>query len=146
MSTITTSRLLTAGLAPFDWQGPSWLPLLGNPIRIEEYLDGQAYVLRVEAPGVDPAKDVTITYQEGTLRLEIRRGDERAEKAHSEFHYGVYGRTVTLPAGVAEKSIHATYTNGILEITATIVDSTPGQRAIPVTVTAARPTTNGAKH
>jgi HSP20 family protein len=133
MST-TTSRLLPAALAPFEWSPLSWLQLAPNMVRVEESLDGQAYTLRAEVPGIDPVKDLTVTYHDGSLRVQIRREDVRKDRAHSEFHYGLYGRTVALPAGVDERSIHAAYRDGILEITAKVVDEEETFRKIPVTV------------
>src|ERR1043166_3882579 len=101
MST-TGSRLLPAALAPFDWAPLSWLAAGSGPLRIEESLDASTYTLRAEVPGIDPGKDLTVTYRDGALRVQIRRDDVRKDKAHSEFHYGLFGRTVHLPAGVDE--------------------------------------------
>lgn len=131
MSTSTTQARPSA-LALLDFAPLSWLQLAPNMVRIEESLDGPAYTLRAEVPGIDPAKDLTVTYHDGALRVQIRREDARKDKAHSEFHYGLYGRTVALPAGVDEHSIHAAYHDGILEITAKVVDEEQTYRKIPV--------------
>jgi len=139
----TTSRLLHVGLVPLDWTSQSWRQLIPSAVRIEESLDGPTYVLRAEAPGVDPAKDVTVVYHDGALRLEIRRADVREDKTRTEFHYGTYGRTVSLPDGVDEESIKASYHDGILEITATLTEPTDDYRTIPVTV---EPTKHAGKH
>ena len=112
----------------------SWLPMMPSQVRIEEHVEGQAYTLRVEAPGINPAKDVNVVYRDGSLHIQLSRVDERAEKTHTEFHYGTYGRTVLLPAGVDEGSIHAQYRDGILEITAKLIDQQSGIRTIPVEV------------
>ena len=130
----TTSRLLHVGLVPFDWTTQPWRQFMPSSVRIEESIDGPTYVLRAEAPGVDPAKDVTVVYHDGALRLEIRRADVREDKTRSEFHYGTYGRTVSLPDGVDEESIKASYRDGILEITATVAEPADTYRKIPVTV------------
>ena len=39
------------------------------------------------------------------------------ERAHSEFRYGVFARTIALPTGALEDSAVARYRDGILEIT-----------------------------
>ena len=141
----TTSRLLHVGLVPFDWTPQTLRQLVPNSVRIEENIDGPTYVLRAEAPGINPANDVTVVYHDGALRLEIRRADLREEKTRSEFHYGTYSRTVSLPDGVDEESIKASYRDGILEITATLAEPTEVYRAIPVTVPPVKHTGEG-KH
>ena len=112
----------------------SLLAMLTNPVRIEEYTDGKTYTLRAEVPGVDPEKDVTVTYFDGALRLQIRRADGRKDKTHTEFNYGTYDRTVPMAAGVDENSIKASYSDGILEIHAKLADTQDAHRTIPVTV------------
>ncbi len=111
---------LRGNLTPFDWADLSWFPFVEPTIRIEEFLDESRYVVRAELPGVDPAKDLDLTYVEGALRLTVRRTGDHREKGRSEFHYGSFHRTITLPAGTKDDTIRARYANGILEVTATI--------------------------
>jgi HSP20 family protein len=141
----TSTRLLPASFVPFDWPHLSWFPTVPSTLRIEESVDEQLYTLRAEIPGIDPAKDVTVVYHDGTLRLEIHRSDVRKDKTHTEFHYGNYGRTVTLPEGVVEESIHATYRDGILEITAKVAAPVEAYKTIPVTTEMPKHPANG-KH
>lgn len=140
-----TSRLLNAGLAPLDWTLPALRQRVPGAVRIEESIDGPAYELRAEAPGLDPAKDITVVYHDGSLRVEIRRNDVRESKTCTEFQYGTYGRTVNLPDGVDEESIGASYRDGILEITARIDEPTELYRTIPVTTGEPEPVARG-KH
>jgi HSP20 family protein len=140
----TTSRLLQVGLVPFDWTPAMLRPFVPGTVRIEETIDGPSYVLRAEAPGIDPTKDVTVVFHDGALRLEIRRTDTREDKTRTEFHYGTYSRTVSLPEGVEEATLKASYHDGILEITATLTEPTEVYRTIPVTVEPVKP--NGVKH
>lgn len=140
----TNTRLLPAALTTLDWP-LSWLQLVPSAVRIEESVDGQTYMLRAEAPGIDPAKDVTVVYHEGALRMEIRRTDVREDKTRSEFHYGTYGRTITLPNSVDEDSIKASYRDGILEITAKLGGPAESYRTIPVTTEPGKHAGNG-KH
>ncbi|MGC1213991.1 MAG: Hsp20/alpha crystallin family protein [Micromonospora sp.] len=133
MSTVTKFRG-GGTLAPFDWTNLSWLPMLAPTIRVEDYLDGDRYVIRAELPGIDPAKDVRITRTGETLRLDVVRRESHADKVHSEFHYGSFSRLIPLPAGVKEETIAARYADGILEITAMIGATEPTAREIPITV------------
>ncbi|MEV0724359.1 Hsp20/alpha crystallin family protein [Micromonospora purpureochromogenes] len=133
MSTIT--RFTGGALAPFDWTNLSLFPLLAPSIRIEDYLDGDQYVIRAEMPGIDPVKDVRITFADSELRLDVvRKETTRHDKTRSEFHYGSFSRTIPLPAGVMEKTIAARYADGMLEITAKVGDIKPGAKEIPIKI------------
>ncbi|NYF60059.1 Hsp20/alpha crystallin family protein [Micromonospora purpureochromogenes] len=133
MSTIT--RFTGGALAPFDWTNLSLFPLLAPSIRIEDYLDGDQYVIRAEMPGIDPVKDVRITFADSELRLDVvRKETTRRDKTRSEFHYGSFSRTIPLPAGVMEKTIAARYADGMLEITAKVGDIKPGAKEIPIKI------------
>jgi HSP20 family molecular chaperone IbpA len=114
MST-TLTRWRDGMLAPFDWGG-GFLPLLSPEIRVEQVADDGHYVVRAEIPGVDPEKEVEVTVMNGVLRIQVERRQEQRDKVHSEFHYGRFVRSLTLPTGVIEKTATATCTNGLLEI------------------------------
>ncbi|WFE56697.1 Hsp20/alpha crystallin family protein [Micromonospora sp. WMMD712] len=133
MSTVTKFRG-GGTLAPFDWTSLSWLPMLAPTIRVEDYLDGDRYVVRAELPGVDPAKDVRITLTGENLRLDVVRRESHADKVRTEFHYGSFSRLVPLPAGLKQETLRAAYADGILEITATVGEPEPAAREIPITV------------
>src|SRR3712207_6032760 len=94
-----------------DWD--SWL-------RVEEYQDGDALVVKAEVPGIDPEKDVEVTVLDNRLHIGVRREEKSEHKSktgyRSEFRYGNFSRTVTLPAGVSQDDIHASYKDGVLEI------------------------------
>jgi HSP20 family protein len=137
----TVARFRSGTLAPFDWLGLSWPPFLAANIRTEEYIEDDTYVLRAELPGIDPAKDVRITYVDGALRLEVTRTEEQRDKLHSEFHYGAFFRTIPLPTGAKEKTIAAVYDKGILEITVEIGEPKPAEHVIPVRTIPATPAT-----
>jgi HSP20 family protein len=129
----TLARFRGTAMNPFEF-GLSWLPMLGPVIRLEESLEDDRYVLRAEMPGVDPARDVQLTLADGELRLQVERKEQHTEKGRSEFHYGTFYRTVPLPAGVRADTLSATYTDGILEITAVVGETESGAKPIPVTV------------
>jgi HSP20 family protein len=132
MSTIT--RLRGGALTPFDWSSLSWFPLLAPTIRVEDYLEGDRYVVRAELPGIDPAKDVKISYSGGELKLEVQRTESHKDRVHSEFHYGSFTRLLTLPSGAKEDTIAAEYKDGILEITVQVAEPAPVAKTIPVAV------------
>lgn len=131
MSTITKTRVLT----PLEWvNNLSLFPFLAPTIRIEEFLEGDTYVVRAELPGVDPAKDVTVTYADGELRLNVVRTTEQKDRTHSEFHYGSFYRSVPLPAGAREDTIAAEYADGILTIKVLVGEVETTGKPIPIAV------------
>ncbi|HEY8533454.1 MAG TPA: Hsp20/alpha crystallin family protein [Micromonospora sp.] len=123
-------------LVPFDWSPLSWLPFLEPPIRIEEYLDDDRYVVRAELPGVDPTKDVEVTSADGVLHLRVERSREHHDNGRSEFHYGSFYRAIPLPAGAREDDITATYSHGILDITVPLGEPATRRKQIPISVAA----------
>ena len=100
------------------WTGfPSLATLRsGQMIRLEDDMQGGHYLLRAELPGIDPAKDVDITVRDGQLTIKAERSEKKESKGRSEFAYGSFTRSVTLPAGANEDDIKATYDKGILTV------------------------------
>ncbi|MDI3315291.1 MAG: Hsp20/alpha crystallin family protein [Mycobacterium sp.] len=100
------------------WTGFPSLPMLrpGNLMRLEEEIQDGHYLLRAELPGIDPAKDVDITVSNGELTIKAERTEKKEAKGRSEFCYGSFVRSVTLPAGANEDDIKATYDKGILTV------------------------------
>jgi HSP20 family protein len=99
-------------------------------------------VVKLEIPGIDPEKDVTIVVKDGAL---VISGDRRQEKEiddeayhRMEVSYGSFERTIVIPEGVDEDRIAATYVDGVLEVVlpnGAIKEVTPPveARTIPVT-------------
>jgi HSP20 family molecular chaperone IbpA len=85
-------------------------------LRVEDYVDEQEYVVRAELPGIDPDSDLDLTIQDGVLTLKAERRGERTGALRSEFRYGTFSRSMTLPPGADESDVRATYRNGILEV------------------------------
>jgi HSP20 family protein len=106
---------------------PSWAnvrPVFGNHvIRVEEELKGDSYVLRAEVPGVDPEKDVDITVRDGVLTIKAERSEKKESNGRSEFSYGSYLRSVTLPTGADEDGIKASYDKGILTVSVPVIQA-----------------------
>jgi HSP20 family protein len=100
-----------------DWFEEPFLtirPYLGQPIRIEEHVEGDKYLVRAELPGIDPAKDVEVTVGSGYLTIHAERSDKTEGKHRTEFRYGAFSRTLALPADVDEDAVTASYRDGIL--------------------------------
>jgi HSP20 family protein len=91
-------------------------PFGGQTMRIEEGIQNGRYVVRVEIPGIDPARQAGITAAKGILTIKAERPEGDDSTGHSEFHYGSFCRRVALPESADEADIQASYDNGILEI------------------------------
>jgi HSP20 family molecular chaperone IbpA len=116
------------GLVPelFDWLEIPFAalrPPVSQPIKFEDYVHDGRYVLRAELPGIDPDKDVEITVSNGVLTIHAERQDEHKDQHRTEFTYGSFTRSVTLPAGVDENDIRASYDNGILKVSVKLADT-----------------------
>ncbi len=82
--------------------------------------DGDDAVVRLEIPGVDVEKDVTVEVQNRRLIVRGERRDETAEgdatRTLRELRYGAFERSFALPAGVAAEKVSATYDKGVLSV------------------------------
>jgi HSP20 family protein len=92
---------------------------------VEAYVDMEArtYICRVSLPGVDP-KEIEIHLRGNVLTI---KGEKRTAKTlkevevkHSEFLYGAFERTLTLPEGITAEKLVAECHHGVLEITAPV--------------------------
>jgi HSP20 family protein len=102
-----------------DWFEEPFLtlrPYLAQPIRIEEYVEGDHYLIRAELAGIDPDKDVEVTVGSGYLTIHAERSDKVEGKHRSEFRYGSFSRTLALPVNADEDAVTASYLDGILTI------------------------------
>ena len=119
-----TSDLLKRTL-PSNWYEP-WFGQSGSRMReawapaVDVFAREGDLVVRAELPGIDPDKDVDISYQDGMLTLHgERRHEERSEGDtyyRVESTYGSFHRTVALPEKVKAEDIQASYRDGILEV------------------------------
>jgi HSP20 family protein len=121
----------------FDWFESPWTllhPAAGHPMRMEDYVTDGTYVVRAELPGIDPEKDADVTVSKGVLTISAHREEQTAAKHRSEFRYGTFTRSLTLPAGADEEHIQASYDKGILEVAVGLKDqeSEKTQKHIPV--------------
>jgi len=102
-------------------------------MRLEDELtkDGR-YEVRAEIPGVDPAKDVDITVHDGRLTIKAERTEKSESGGRSEFSYGSFERTVTLPQGADEDDIKATYDKGILTVSVGVSEPKKTEKKIEI--------------
>jgi HSP20 family molecular chaperone IbpA len=108
-------------------------PVFDTPVmRLEDEMKDGRYVVRAEMPGVDPAKDIDITVRDGQLTIKAERSERKDFEGRSEFSYGSFARTVSLPAGADEDSIEATYDKGILTVSVAISEPKPTERRVQV--------------
>lgn len=87
---------------------------------VEVFEKGGDLHVKVELPGIDPAKDVTVTVQDGylSIRGERRESSEVKEEGfyRKETVYGTFERHIPIPKGVKESAVKAGYRDGILEV------------------------------
>lgn len=90
-----------------------------NP-AVEVTRDGDDAVVRVDLPGVDVEKDVTVEVDRGRLVIRGERRDERSDenagRTISEVRYGSFRRSFTLPAHVTGDAVTAGYEAGVLTV------------------------------
>jgi HSP20 family protein len=105
--------------------------------------DGDDAVIRVELPGVDVEKDVTVEVSKDQLVVRGERRDDRSEQRGRmnlrEVRYGQFRRSFTLPAHVKADAVSASYDAGVLTVRVAGAYGATDSDAhrIPVTVAAA---------
>jgi HSP20 family protein len=124
--------LRTGPLRPMNM--PQWLPA-DDLIRLEEFREDGALVVRAELPGIDPDRDVELTVSDGMLHIRAERRAEEKREEHGflrqELRYGSLSRSIPLGGGVTESDIKATYKAGMLEIRIPEPKSAPAKK-IPI--------------
>ncbi|MGB8387777.1 Hsp20/alpha crystallin family protein [Mycobacterium sp.] len=112
-----------------DFFGPAaaadWYTPVASGFRpaAEVVKDGDDAVVRLELPGVDVDKDVTVEVERGRLVIHGEHRDERAQDAGDgagrtlrEIRYGSFRRSFQLPAHVTGDAITASYDAGVLTV------------------------------
>jgi HSP20 family molecular chaperone IbpA len=127
-----------SGMLPsvLDWADPPWASLFPFPparsFRVEDYVEDGRYVLRAELPGLDPAKDISVTLDGDMLTVSAERHEEEKEEHRTEFRYGSLTRSVRLPAPVSEADVKARYDKGILEVSVPVPAGKPDAKKIEI--------------
>jgi len=101
-------------------------------MRLEDEIKDGRYEVRAEIPGVDPAKDIDITVCDGQLTIKAERSEKKEFDGRSEFSYGSFVRTVSLPAGADEEDVKASYDKGILTVSVAVSESKPAEKHVPI--------------
>lgn len=121
-----------------QWVGglPPWSTLQpmfgGQPIRLEDGMANGRYEIRAELPGFDPAKDVDVTTRDGVLTIRAQRGQTAGSNGRSEFTYGSFVRSVTLPPGSNEQDVKITYRDGILTVSVGMTPTATAEKRVDV--------------
>jgi HSP20 family protein len=91
----------------------AWVP------TTDIFASNEDLVIRVELAGVRPV-DVDVALSSGVLTISGERrsdlDDEEVSYYVRERFYGVFRRTITLPEGIDESKISASFNNGMLQI------------------------------
>src|SRR5664280_2159565 len=102
-----------------DWHEMFRRPVVLGPerdlvdLRLEEFTEEGALVIRAELPGIDPEKDVEISIGDGMLHIGAERRDESSTEERGyvckEIRYGAFRLDLAIPKGVVETDVKATY-------------------------------------
>jgi HSP20 family protein len=80
---------------------------------------GDEFVLRADLPGV-AMEDVSIEIQDGVLQVsgerKIRHEADGESYYRAERAFGSFTRTLTLPDGVEQDAVKASFADGVLEV------------------------------
>ena len=110
-----------------------WIPL--ERIAVEQNQSDGTLVIRATLPNIDPEKEIDLTVAHGVLQIHAEhRDDGTSEDGGIQRHtvsYQAFTRSLPLPAGVTADDVHASYADGVLEVTvpAPVADAA---RKIPV--------------
>lgn len=133
MSTLQRGRTLMPDLLDwFDSPVMTLRPYFGQGMRLEDTLEEDRYIVRAELAGIDPDKDLEITIGSGYLTIRAERHDKTEGKHRSEFRYGSFTRSVSLPASADMEKASAGYEHGILTIIVPLTEEKTAVKKLPV--------------
>ena len=105
-------------MAPIE-RGTNLAQGLWSP-QVEMFERGKNLVVRADLPGLSK-DDVNVEVADNGITIEGERKHENKEKGEgyyrSERMYGKFYRRLPLPDGVKAENAHATFRNGVLEVT-----------------------------
>jgi HSP20 family protein len=119
------------------WPFPQLFAGMGDmQIRVEEKIEGNTLLVRAEAPGIDPDKDIDLSINNNRLMIAVERRESNEVKDESvfrsEFRYGSFNRVLSIPDGTKVSDIKATYRDGILEVRVPIPAAEESITKVPV--------------
>ncbi len=104
------------GDAAEGWQRQSWIPAMD----VVENQD--AFIATADLPGLTK-EDIQISLDEGTLTISGERKLEHQEQAEDgkgfrrfERAYGAFNRSFSLPQGIDQENVTASFDNGVLTL------------------------------
>lgn len=105
----------------FAWPMLAWRDATEGVLRVDEYIEDRTLVVRADAPGIDPDKDLEVSASEGYLHIGVDRHEEEKPEGreylrHEMLHHGQLHRDLALPEGAKDSELKANYTNGMLEV------------------------------
>ncbi|MHC1558406.1 Hsp20/alpha crystallin family protein [Actinomycetospora sp. C-140] len=89
--------------------------------------EGDDAVVRVELPGVDVAKDVTVEVDGDRLTVRGERRDEQSGEGYRQSRHGSFRRSFTLPQHVDADAVTASYDAGVLTLRVAGAHAEPAQ-------------------
>ena len=108
-------------------------------MQMDLFRRGEAFVARIDLPGVDPASvDVDIEDRTLTIRAERRDEEDVEQWLSHERPSGTFARQLTLGEGLALDRIQADYSDGVLTLTIPVAEQAK-PRKISVTHGGAAP-------
>ncbi len=121
-----------------NWFGPNYLAVpsratrfpttdqLFTPMEVSE--SDSEYVLKMDVPGMTD-KDIKVNWQGDVLTISGERKEEKTEekgqRRYSERSYGMFTRSMNLPAQVKHDQIRARCKDGVLEVRLPKQEKTP---------------------
>ncbi|HLS34470.1 MAG TPA: Hsp20/alpha crystallin family protein, partial [Brevibacterium sp.] len=105
-------RLLNSAL------GQAMSPGRATTMPIDLYRDGDAFILNMDLPGVDPSS-IDVDVEDQTLTIRAERKSEESEEAQwlaRERATGTFARQLMLGTGLAIDNISASYADGVLSL------------------------------
>jgi HSP20 family protein len=110
--------------------GTTWSP------AVDVFTRGKDLVVRAELPGVNPEKDIDVSYADGMLTIsgERRHQDKVEDQDFYRFEssYGSFLRRIPLPESVKVDDIRAVYEDGVLEVVVPGAASMTTPKRIPI--------------
>jgi HSP20 family protein len=121
------------------------LPLLGKKDAFVPSVDVQEgdkeLKISAELPGMTE-NDIKVSLQGNRLSISGEKKEEVEEKGANSYRlerrFGSFERVISLPDGIDDSKIEATYKNGVLEV---VVPKAPGQESKKITVQSGTGTT-----
>jgi HSP20 family protein len=90
-----------------------WIPAL------DVWESENEVVYAFDLPGI-PEEKISVELEDGTLSVSAEREREETSSHDGlhryERHFGTFERTISLPVGVTEADVRASYSNGVLEL------------------------------